>query len=545
MIQNERGSTLIVVLLMVLVFTVLGMSILSASIGGSKRTEIRETDIEDNLEAIKHLNEAVAYIRATIEDKYDPGMTLGEYNGYIQQIVDNENYSIDDITTTSIDTSKYFTRVLQVTSQNYTQTVYITGMPSFLKYALGSRGNLTLNGSIYLEEGNFYANNGLRISKTAKYIYNNKPLEIDTYGSSVLDAKKNLLFIENKESIEYCISGCYSEGNSIDTNFQKVSAENLDTLNIFDPTAPTYTPEKTKFIDVNIPKTFLEKLGDGGFYNKQTDKIETTGLDTGQLIAKIKSVINNGKNNPEVKTINLITNTLSKDQIEAEKAYPEHPFTYIEENDANDSYLYQTPDPNKPAIIDKHLLTINKEKWLVIDGNARFESIGNEQMKIKANILVTGDLTIVDKLAFDSTIYVLGKTIIDDATITGIDNSELILMTEGNLDLARFDKFNNNPTPNSIKAYLYTAQNAIVYAVGSRISITGGLFAGGNLEVNAFRGEATGGVANLQFTPPNNSNNVEASRFIIKNNKVLFTEQTQGLPKVDKLEVLTDLMEQP
>lgn len=544
MFKNERGSTLIVVLLMMLIFTVLGLSIMSASIGGAKRTELRETNIEDNLAAIKHLNEAVAYIRATIEEKYNPDMTMTEYNDDIQQIVDNENYSIEDITT-SIDKGKYFTRVLQVTSQNYTQTVYITGMPSFLKYALGSRDNLTLNGSIYLKEGNFYANNGLRISKTANYKYKGNFLEEPTSFPSVLDNKTNLLFLENKESILYCnTDDCYEEKieeevEPINSNFHSLNVNNL--ASVFQPTAPTYTPKKTEFIDVNIPKTFLEKLSDGGFYN---GKIETKNLTTDQLIEKVKSVIDNGKNNPEVKKINLITNKLSTDQIEAEKANPENPFKYIEVNDTNDSYLYQTSDPKNrnPAIIDKSLLTINKDKWLVIDGDARFESIGNELMKIKANILVTGNLTIVDNLAFDSTIYVLGETIIDDATITGINDSELILMTEGNLELARFDKFNNNPTPNSIKAYLYTSQDAIVYAVGSRISITGGLFAGGNLAINAFRGEATEGTDKLQFT---SSNGVESSRFIINNNKILFTNQTQGLPKVEKLEVLTDLMEQP
>ena len=143
-------------------------------------------------------------------------------------------------------------------------------------------------------------------------------------------------------------------------------------------------------------------------------------------------------------------------------------------------------------------------------------------------------------LAFDSTMYVLGNTIINNATIKGSDGQELILMTEGKLELARFNKF-NAPGSNSIKAYLYTSSNAQVYAVGSSINIEGGLFALGELEINAFRGSTTPSSNSLKFIK---SDDIESSRFMIRNNKKLFIEQTQELPKVEKLEVITDLIEE-
>ena len=119
MIDNERGSTLHVVLLILIIFTILGFSILSASLGGAKRTEIRENEVVGNLAEIKNANEAVAYIQAKIDQEYSPDITMTKYNEVIQEIDDNPNYSIENITPTSIDSTKYFTRVFQVTSPSY------------------------------------------------------------------------------------------------------------------------------------------------------------------------------------------------------------------------------------------------------------------------------------------------------------------------------------------------------------------------------------------------------------------------------------------
>ena len=55
-------------------------------------------------------------------------------------------------------------------------------------------------------------------------------------------------------------------------------------------------------------------------------------------------------------------------------------------------------------------------------------------------------------LAFDSTMYVLGNTTLTMLQLTESMMQELILMTQGALELARFNKF-NDPGSNSIKAY--------------------------------------------------------------------------------------------
>ena len=83
----------------------------------------------------------------------------------------NKRYMIEDKTT---DKSSY-TKILQINSSAYSQKVYITAMPSFLKYSLGSRESLTLNGSPLIE-GDIYSNKTLSISNDANYIYNSVPV---------------------------------------------------------------------------------------------------------------------------------------------------------------------------------------------------------------------------------------------------------------------------------------------------------------------------------------------------------------------------------
>ncbi|KAA9023144.1 hypothetical protein [Niallia endozanthoxylica] len=509
MIKNERGSTLVVVMLMLMVFTVLGLAIISTSIGGAKRTEIREEQVTNDLDAIRHLNEAVAYIKETINQEFNiknPDMSIRAYQNLIQDdIIDNKyQYQIANISNTyeTINESEDFTRVLQVTSGNYTQKVYITGMPSFLKYAVGSRGTLTLNGSTYVEEGNIYASDKIIIANEAKYIFNGDDLVEKTTFPSVA-SNKSLLFLEN-ENIDLCNYNCYSEKTKNNGSFHSLKLENLD--DAFDPTSPTYSKDNTEFVEVDIEKTFKEKLQTAGFVD---DNANPYNMDINQMIA-------NGRSRSSVK---LITS-----------------FKDIDNDPSIEGYLYVSPS-QEDTYIEIDNLTLDKSKWLVFDGNAIIENIGRDPMNVSANILVTGDLTLRGAINFNSTIYVFGNTTINNVDIKGLNDGELILMTQGQLEIARINKFTEDKS--SIKAYLYTNQDAEVYAMGSYLYVEGGIFARGNLEVNAYRGSAEDEGTGIKFT---DNDNETASRLIIKNNKKLFMNQEQGLPKINQLEVMTDLM---
>ncbi|MFB6467970.1 hypothetical protein ACE38V_14375 [Cytobacillus sp. Hz8] len=533
MLKNERGSTLLTVMLMIFVFSILGLSILSVSLGGSNRTSIRENEVEDSLTSINALNIGVATIKKFVNDYSKQMGNPDDFSKQLDSFIHSSNdeakneFVITNLTESieykdKINPSKDYTRVLLVKSnidgsKSFTQKVYITGMPSFLKYALGSKGELTLNGSVYLQKGNLFANEGLKISNQARYIYHNEKKEVLTTFPSV--SKNSLLYAEEGTQLEYCQSTCYQGDNELP--FQALNVNDIS--RVFNPNAPTFSIDDTTFVDVDIEKTFKDKLKDAGFLEENTDPYNLS----------VEEIIKNGSHNSS------ISNVTSFDELN---------------EDANiKSYLYTSPNADKNAYIDTNNLIIDKSKWLIIDGNAYFENNGSmtdsdesePSMNVSANILVTGDVTIKGKIAFDSTMYVLGKTTINNVDLTGYNNGELILMSQKTLDIARINKFQNPDSTklddvNSIKAYLYTNENASVYAVGSYVYIDGGIFSNGNLEINAFRGKTEEGENDLNFTPEEDE---KSSRLIVRNNKSLFINQSQGLPRINQLEVLTDLME--
>ncbi|NRD76011.1 hypothetical protein HPT25_00625 [Bacillus sp. BRMEA1] len=521
MLKEEKGYTLLTVMLILLVFTVLGLSILTVSINGASRTEIRKESIEDNLDAIRNLNEAVAYIKATVNNNYNPGMSIDDFSQFVTNNLLNNPYGYQ-ITDVRPDL-KQFTRVLNVTSQTkksaaFQQTVYITPMPSFLKYAIGSRDILTINGSLYLKEGNIYAKNGLEISNQAKYIYGDSQKEVATTFPSVLSNSQNYLFLDDN-NVSYCnyVNGnCYNGG--IKQAFLPLDTSKINS--VFDPIAPTVAKDDTDFVEVDIVKTFIDKLKNCGIIDPgfNVSNLSSEAL-VNQAIDSINETAKSGT--PDVQVITDFNNLKNTDSLK--------------------SYIY-----NGDAYIDTNNLSIDNSKWLVINGNANFENSGTDTMNVSGNILVTGNVSIKGKVAFNSTMYVLGKTTIDNVDISGLDNGELILMSQGTLEIAKLNKFVNPDSSNldqvnSIKAFLYTNSDAVVYAIGSYINIDGGLFAHGNLEVNAFRGKTYDNNTDLHFEPETDE---KASRLIIQNNKKLFLNHAEGLPKVDQLEVLTDLMKQ-
>lgn len=526
MINNERGSTLLVVMLMILIFTILGLSIISTSIGGAKRTEVREEQITNDLDSIRTLGEAVAYIKSIIEADFNdietgnPDMTIDEYNKIIQEkmIGNSYGYQIQDISKSpeyKIEDKVDYTRVLLISSGDYKQVVYLTGMPSFLKYAVGTRGTLTLNGSTYVEEGNIYANQGLTLTNQAKYIYKGNKYIQETSLPSVANPDESILFMGDNHSIELCNrneSDCYNiVGEEFEKNvgqFRSLATGELEKG--FTPYPPLFSREEPEFVDVDIEKTFKEKLKAAGFVGQNVDPLS---LD-------INSIISNG----------IVSSSVQKITS----------FKEIDNNPSINGYLYIQPDQNSGEIyIDtEHLQT---EKWIVIDGDAVIEKEFNldnddeDPLIVSANFLITGDLKIRGDVSFNSTIYVLGDTTVNNTNITGFNEGELILMTQGFLEIARINKFDENR--NSIDAYLYTQRKADVYAVGSYLDITGGLFAYEGLEVNVFRGEVLEDFADFI-----GDKEPTASRLKVRNTPKLFIGKEQTFPKIDKLEVIPELM---
>ncbi|MBL4951224.1 hypothetical protein JK635_03080 [Neobacillus sp. YIM B02564] len=229
MIHNQKGNALITVLLISLVFTIIGLAIISSSISGTKRTENRKTDIDVSYNAIKVVGDITTNItnklntlslksymtrsggQTTIDPTFDPKLQellkdsltkitdnekakieclslVDESGASASEIIGSSGSCVNDLSKFSsyqINKDNDFTRVFEIVlvtknpnknegkiQRTIRKRFILSPLPSFLKYAVGSYGEgndfgLVLNGSpnIY---GNVYANQ-LTISENANY----------------------------------------------------------------------------------------------------------------------------------------------------------------------------------------------------------------------------------------------------------------------------------------------------------------------------------------------------------------------------------------
>lgn len=211
-IKNEHGNALITVLLITVIFTALGLSILSATLGGTKRTEIRKEDIDITYQAVEVIDDFTTELsRKLQEDSYEIiklnkniNNFTNDLNTVMNDIVTNKNYeSKEDIvkvkanvlSSEKIAEDKTLTRIVEVqvttkaknSSVNRTavKRLIVSPLPSFLKYALGSeKGKLSLNGSPNIV-GNVFANT-LSVQKEANYFTKTGKHTIDTNMPSII-----------------------------------------------------------------------------------------------------------------------------------------------------------------------------------------------------------------------------------------------------------------------------------------------------------------------------------------------------------------------
>jgi hypothetical protein len=191
--------------------------------------------------------------------------------------------------------------------------------------------------------------------------------------------------------------------------------------------------------------------------------------------------------------------------------------------------------------------TSSKPKWLIVNGNLEINNYSSELsnfLEIQANILVTGNVIIKGQVQFNSTMFVLGQTTVEDAVIRGLGDKELVLISKGNVLINRIDAFRNETT--QMKAFFYTDNDANLYGVGSIFWLNGGFFAKGNLTVNAVLGkvkEPFDPALGFDFENQDGDRYTLGHRFRIDYNQEVFTHQQSSLPRVQQINVTVGPLE--
>lgn len=540
--MNEKGYSLVLTLLIITIFFMLGLTILSVSLYQAKFTQTRVEDVTSLHEATKAIEETIAEMKVKVENlelstplQLDTDLGNSE-TGFIKQLIDRYGVNIQDVTLdNNIDRTKLFTRVYLLSKPYGTKTVsrkiIITNTPSFLKYAVGSRKDVTLNGGAYID-GNIYAGNDFYLTNTANYIYSS--LKYSKPTSFPTTSKTSILFLNGNRYVcdhENGAKACYDLSSS---EFIKNEANFIANPSIlpFQYTGPVVQKEQEEFIDVNFDFTLKDKLlsaaGINAFnLNDQEQYKSLIQLDIPNLVTSLKgafAVIH------DIQDLPTAINSGKSILLEG----------------------YTSP------YLDLTSLNLNDDQWLIVNGNVFLENSGTTPLNLKGNIIILGNLDIRGNVAFDATIYVYGNTSIYNAIISGLNGKEVVVLTKGELQIARINEFQNNfslATPN-LKGFFYTDSNAIVYAVGSYINIQGGLFANGTeqlipdtdstgLVINAYRGATGDTGTNISFTPPllPEEQQAEQARFVVKHDMNVFINRGLGLPLVKKLALIPDKLQ--
>jgi hypothetical protein len=309
LMKNEKGSSLITVLLVALIFMTIGLAIISASINGALRTEIRETDIDVTYQASNIMEEIIADLKLAMKkkDPLNPGQPLPEkyhlsllknggtvdpsFDWTLEDLREEiiipkylslpsvESLEITDISEKEpylINKHFHFTRVWEIkvtvkdphqetVKRTMKRNVILSPTPSFLQYAVGSLGEgenkgLEINGSPNIL-GNVFAND-LKISENAKfYTTENELKEIPTPYPSIF-------------------GDIYSQGKNL-----KASLSEND---FYKQKMPLFK-NHSQFVDVNFEATFNQRADE--LLQKVTDS--NVGYSNGNFITEFENYVDN------------------------------------------------------------------------------------------------------------------------------------------------------------------------------------------------------------------------------------------------------------
>ncbi|KPL60824.1 hypothetical protein [Rossellomorea vietnamensis] len=621
MLTNQRGNALLTVLITSLVMVTIGMAIMSSTIGGAKRTEVRETDIDITYEGLKAVEEISAKLVFQLQpakqleiSQLTPVNINSKVRDFIQTDIIPAYQSSDTIKCiTIVDVSgnqasnllgnhcgkannlQYHTFGLDFLDTNLTRVyeiivntknpdseegkvekmvrkrVILSPIPSFLKYTLGSREQLQLNGSPHLV-GNVYANS-LGISEDAEYQLSNfedkrvsapfPSIIGDLYTSydqvnyahmkSLVDTRQFYPHIptpdimQDSQFTDISFDQTYGEevgevlnslGLSLDQALTKVNLRNTITTN-FLSNSPLFFPLENGLLSENVQGTVkadqsitikgLQNPGVNLIVQGDVNILATSTMDIGNIISTGNVTISNGKENMS------IGNIVAAGKVSIEANAP----VRLKENIVSfEDVLFQSQ--NSTSSIDGNIFS---GRNLTIQGDANDPDGEN------------------DEIEFDSVIYSIGKTSISNLNITGKHSpgdsnqtGQLILLSKGELLVTRMNEFqyytdeeekreadllpdaSENIKP--LQAFLYTDSNATLYGVGSLFYVNGGVFSKGNLTVNAVRGDVDS-MDDIQRDLYSNQEK-KLSRFIVHYNKDVLLSKLDALPRVDSLSLISD-----
>ncbi|MBM7620469.1 hypothetical protein JOC95_002322 [Bacillus tianshenii] len=501
--MNEKGSTLILVLIISTVFMILGLSILAVALNGSTRTQLRTETIGELYEGKEEIELLTASFKEEVEYASSNLLSISlpsEYNSaYIPELnklisntietfpaLKSKGLTINDITDEYIDEvtdlDKTYTRVFEIsipldTGKRVNKRLIITPAPSFLDYALGSYGSGPDDGKLYLNGssnilGSIIAND-LSVSSKAKL------RDKLTVTSSAVKREEDSLFpaIKGNGFVQNQLTLKHSGFPNIPGSTSTTDLKSLPDLSeyFYLGAAPSFERLNEEFIEVQFNTTFLNKFN------------ELTSAYVSQGIADISNIPKATDN--LINVINLENTYLQNNNIlMIEKWLADKPNTRLTHN--NNLYirsLIKNPHITNGVTFSEDIIVTgdleisavdrpitSDGNTIIVGGDLNITALSGNEIELNSNIVVLGDLeintittpihhrgTIVvygevringsdsiglsemefdqNSIYFDSTIYSFRKSHISNVNVRGRDGNQLVLLANEDIIITRIN----------------------------------------------------------------------------------------------------------
>ncbi len=580
---SERGNTLIIVLLMIVIFTVAGLSLVSTTFNGVKKTGARETQIQ----SVELAEKGIDYLSTLLETKTQPlaGLPARDFNDSLNNIIKNYKvadanapflstatlsddadgtlkvkiYNLKKVTTDPDDLSQTMTLHSQATVNGKTKTLISTihlgakQVPEALNYALGAYnpckgrngctereddGNMFLHGGVAIK-GDLYVERNLITKNKGIVGTDNDWISSDLPSVEGENGKKAHLILPGslyKMTSDLKYSDHIKEkifDNKVP--YQRVNKENVrEAFTSFTEVNKEYVP----IVDTRNPSFApidIEGQRSQYYFPERGNTFPVTAVND----ANFNNVPHQNHIRDQYATSNVFVDSNNTIKF-------------------NGSFVFNRFS-SKPYDASRDI-TINngKDGWskLTFKQGAYFggnvvigdKSINHynyssyEQFEIDGPIFVDGDLTIWGShIKFNSTVYVTGKTTIRYSRLQGImsNNIEksLVLFGKGPILIANNNVYGD--TANIIRGFFYSEDQMEIYGVGSNVEIQGGVF-GRKVVLNATRGKVrtnNGVNGTYVFESGQTQMSPTKSRLKIIYNPELIKNPPEGLPTVRDLSV--------
>lgn len=521
--NNEKGYSLVLTLMVILLFTILAISLMTATLGGAKRNQVRETSIQ----ATELANKGVEYIAARINNDLENALgqnglsktefikllddtlnkyktiinsteATGKYKVYIadiQNTVDNNGNinplrkKVTFLSTGIVNgTEKQIRSEIEIGAQSVLEA---------LKYSVGANKCTDGNCDKLEGEGNLFLHGGVTIKGDIKvdgniittdrgYAYlGGKEQWIDSLYPSMLPSSgetnshlvlggKVYTFSNNpnyNRHISSLIGGNYSDNtNNISAAFNTGQAPAIVKRQIISDNISIADKKSVFFFDKNSGVKYIETTsglwGLGGVKDFDTDN----NYPNDNVYPRLKNCIifcsYSYDDNYTFTKNNYFKSFATEGSLTIRSSTKEFMKTKFE----NGAYI---------------------EKSLTIgNGSNSYDPGTYDKIQIDGPIFVNGDVTIKGANAqFNSIMYVMGDVTIENSQLNGINGTgSLIIFAKGNINIRNNSV--NQDEPSNIKGFFYSEKALEMFGVGSNIRIEGGLSAR-RIVLNAIRGRAS------------------------------------------------------